>query len=254
MIIDDWFMQMWQGNQVAWLAFGLVIVVVGLMSMLGIIWWKTPQPAKKMLLNNLHGGGKPIVANAYDDQKVRFETPQIFKEGVLYDKKGGWFFVPRLTQEANDVLGSDVNKEVFTKAFRVEGTNSAFYSAYSGKGTIVNSELQAIIEQERILHPAKNNPGMVTIDKQAFISAIEKIKDKQIIVDPVHVTTFLDPRKIKEYLPKAFTKSQLLAQEHKVREMMRNMQEGMGAKGIMVLLVIILIVNILGLVKSFGVF
>lgn len=256
MIIDDWFMQMFQGNQVAWLAFGLVIAVVGLMCVLGIMYWKMPQPAKKMLWNNLHGGGKPNVFNGYEDQSVRLENPQMYREGILHNPKNkSWYFVMTLTKESEGELGSNVNRELITKAFRMEGAPGAVYFAYSNKGTIMNPELLAMIEQEKELHPElKHNPGLVKIDKQAFINALNRIKDSQVVVDPVYVTTLLDMRKIKAFLPKAFTKDRLLSHENKVKEIMRKLYEGAGNKAIMVLLVIILIVNILGVVKSFGVF
>lgn len=274
MIVDDWFMQMWQGNQVAWLAFGLVIAVVGLMSMLGIGYWKLPQPAKKMFWNNIHGGGKPNVFNGYEDQSVRLENPQMYREGILHNPKNkSWYFVMTLTKESEGELGSNVNRELITKAFRMEGAPGAVYFAYSNKGTIMNPELLAMIEQEKetksepeetlvgrigerlkeAIH-GKEPRGQIKIDKQAFINALNRIKDSQVVVDPVYVTTLLDMRKIKAFLPKAFTKDRLLSHENKVKEIMRKLYEGAGNKAIMVLLVIILIVNILGVVKSFGVF
>jgi len=257
--IADLFMQMYEGNWVAWLAFSLGILAVALIALFGIVWWKMPQPAKKLFLNNLVGH-RPVVADAYDNKVVVFETPRIFREGVLHDKHSGWHFVPRLTKDAEgppNASGEDVDKflnpaeqEVISKTFTIHGAPGQFYLAYSGKGTIVNPELQMIIEQSRKMQ--KGNPdGYAYVDKNVLISALQTMKESMVKIEPVWLTWFLDPRKIKQYLSKAYSKSQLLAQEIEIQESMREEFKGGLIKIVAFLSVIILLGVIAIAIKEF---
>jgi len=256
MNIMDLFTQMYEGNVIAWFAFALLIVAVGLVMTLGILWWKMPEPAKKLFLNNLVGH-RPIVADAYDNKVLRFETPHIFREGILHDKHSGWHFVPRLTKDANDLL-NEAEQEIVNKTFNIQGAPGQFYLAYSGKGTIINPELQAVIEHSRLYEVSKgkkgNPDGYVHVDKNVLISALQSMKDQMVKIEPVWVTTLLDPRKIKNYLSKAFSKSQLLAQEIEIMDSVREQYQG----NIIKLLVILNVISVVGIIilaaKQFGMF
>lgn len=262
--------QMWQGNSVAWFAFSMIIVTVGLFTMLLIIWWKMPEPAKKLFWNNLFGGHRPIVANAYDNKVVRFETPHIFREGVMYDKKGGWSFVPRLTKDADDTLNT-LEKEIVTRAFHIEGAPGQFYHAYSGKGTVVNPELLAVIENARANKTTEEksklqqvigkingengfNDETVLVDRNVWINILQTMKDKYVRIEPLHITHLSDPRNIKNYLPKAYSKSQLLAQEEEIKASVREEYGGNNIKIILIVTVISLVATIVGVAKQFGLF
>ena len=253
-IIQDLFMQMWEGNLIAWLAFVAIIIAVGLFGLFIVLWWKMPQPAKKLFMNNLRGH-RPTVADAYDNNQLIFETPRIFREGILHDKHSGWHFVPRLTKEA-DTLLNEAEREIVNKTFNIQGASGQFYLAYSGKGTIVNPELMAIMENPGLFGSTvkkKGNPdGYVYVNKQAWIKALQQTKDTFVQIKPVWITTLLDPRKIKNYLSKAYSKSQLLAQEIEIRNDARKEYGGVGSKGVMVLSAITLIAVIVVAVKVFG--
>ena len=250
-IIVDLFMRMYAGDSIAWLAFGLFIVTVGLCSLLGILWWKMPQPAKKLFMNNIVGH-RPIVADAYDNKVLVFETPRIFREGVLHDKRSGWHFVPRLTKEAHDLL-NDAEREIVNKTFNIQGAPGQFYLAYSGKGTIVNPELQAMLEHSRLYQSKKGNPdGYVYADKNVLIGALQSMKEQMVKIEPVWVTTLLDPRKIKDYLSKAYSKSQLLAQEIEITDSVREQYQGNLMKLVAVLGVVSVVATLIVVIKVFG--
>ena len=253
-LIQDLFMQMWQGNLIAWLAFTFFIVVVGLVALLGIIWWKMPQPAKKMFLNNLIGH-RPMFANSFDNKVTRFQTPRIFGEGIMHEKRDGFHFVPRLTQDADEYLNK-AEQEVITKTFTMEGAAGQFYLAYSGKGTIINPELQAVLEHPELFGSTgkkKGNPDRhVYVNKKAFINALQQMKDELVQIKPVWVTTLLDPTKIKHYLPKVYSKSQLAAMEIEIQDAVRDQYQGNTAKMLVVLVLIGLVVSVAVAVKVFG--
>jgi len=247
-MIYEWMRMLYEGHPVAWGLFGSVIGFIVVAVLLVFLWWKMPQPAKRLLLNNLVGR-HPIILNSYDDQHTRLQTPGIFGEGLFYDKKQGFHFSPRLTSDAKDKL-SKTEREIVTKAFRLDGTNSAVYHAYSGKGTIVNAEIQALIQREKAFSKTKK----VLVPKKLVIETLQKMDDKMVMLNPVYLTQYLDPRKIKEYIPKAFTKSALRSMEHHIREDERGKQGiGMNAPiGIMIIIVVVL--QVIGLLKLFGMF
>lgn len=224
LFIQELFMRMFEGDTIAWLAFSLIIIAVSLCSLFVIVWWKMPQPAKKLFLNNLVGH-RPIIADAYDNKFVKFETPHIFREGILYDKEGGWHFVPRLTRDADESLNK-AEQDIVTSAFNIGGASGQFYLAYSGKATIVNPELQAVIEQSGVKKKKGNPDGSTYINKNVLISALQMLKDDLVQIKPVWNTQFVDPRKIKNYLSKAYSKSQLLAQEIEIMESVREQYQG----------------------------
>lgn len=245
-------MQMWAGNMVAWLAFIFLIVSVGLLALFGIVWWKLPQPAKKLFLNNLRGG-RPIVADAYDNKMVKFETPRIFREGIMHDKESGWHFIPRLTKDADQKL-SIGNQAAITSAFSIQGAAGKFYLAYSGKGTVVNPEIQAVIEHNALFKKKGNPDGCVHVPKEALINALNKVEGDTVQIKPVWITALLDPRKIKHYLSKAYSKSQLLAQEIEITDAIREQYQGSLAKITAFMGLISLVVLIVVAAKQFGLF
>jgi len=245
-------MQMFEGNIIAWFAFTGFLVVVGLLALLGILWWKMPQPAKKLFKNNLFGN-RPVIANAYDNKQLVFQTPSVFREGIVYDKEFGCHFHPRLTSDVDDSLNL-AEQELINKTFSIKGASGQFYLAYSGKGIIVNPELQAVIEHSSLFTPGKNkNPERyIYVKRKALIEALQEIKDDMIQIKPVWITTFLDPRKIKKYLSKTVSSSQLFSHEVKIRSDAQKQYGGVGTKGIIVLSVITLVAVVLVVVKVFG--
>jgi len=254
MFIADWLRMMFEGNMVAWGLFASGAVNLALVTIFVILLWKMPDPAKRLTLNNFFRG-HPIIADSYDDQSVKFETPPISREGFFHDKRSGFHFLPRLSSDAEKTLTMS-ERELITKAFRVGGTNSAFYLGYSGKGTVVNPAIQKLIEHSEMYEKLrKSNPGIIQVPKKALIDTMQKMKDKFVQIEPVWITQFLDPRKIKEYMPKAFTKSQLASQEQKVREDVRGEVNRGGSMGILaILLVGVLVLQVVCLAKQFGMF
>ncbi len=248
MFIYTWLQMLFEGNPVAWVLFGCIIGFIVLTILLVVLWWKMPQPAKRLLLNNLRGGN-PIIANAYDDMSVRIETPRIFREGYFYDKRKGWYFTPRLTTDAANDL-SEQERQIITKSFRLRGTNSSFYLAYSGKGVVVNPEIQALIEHDK----AKKKGETVQIPKEILIERLKMMKEKVVTIKPTWISQFLDPRKIKEYMPKAITKSGLRNMEYKVREDERG-KSGIGANAPIIIMVLaVIVLQAVCLLKQFNAF
>lgn len=244
-------MQMFEGNIIAWLAFSGFITVVVLIVLLGIVWWKMPQPARKLFKNNLFGQ-RPVIADAYDNKVVRFETPTIFREGIMYDKDSGCHFHPRLTSDAKPSLNQE-ERELINKTFSIQGAPGQFYLAYSGKGIIVNPELQAVIEHASLFKrdKKKSSEKFVYVKRKVLIDALQELKDDMIKIKPVWITTLLDPRKIKEYLSKTISSSQLYAHEVKIRADAQKQFGGVGAKGILVLSLITLAAVVAVAVKVF---
>jgi hypothetical protein len=83
-VYPDPITQLWQGNPIAYLAGGLVIVIVAMIVALMVIKLKMPQLAWALIKNNIRGGG-PIIESIYENNVVRFFTPKIFQSGVAYD-------------------------------------------------------------------------------------------------------------------------------------------------------------------------
>jgi len=254
-MIYEWLQMLYEGNLIAWALFASVIGFMVVAVALVFLWWKMPRPAKRMLLNNLIGK-HPIIANSYDDMSVRFETPRIFREGFFYDKKKGWHFSPRLTTDAAKDLSKGA-RQAITRAFRVLGTNSSFYLAYSGKGIVINPEIQALIEHEEVFNPKQKRKKRrnVQVPKQLLIETLQKMKDDMVMIKPVWTTQFLDARKIKEYMPKSITKSGLRSMEWKIREDERGKIGGLGTNAPIILMVVIVVVlQAISLLKLFNAF
>ena len=276
-LIMEVFNQMWKGNPVAWLCFTLAIIIILTFAIIIFLWWKTPAPAKRLLLNNLRfGGARPVIANAYDDHVLRFFTPTIFAEGITYDSHKGFHFLPRITKETSKAMTAD-ELETATKAFRVEGSSSAFYLAYSGKAVLVNPELLAYIE-----HPYDmKNPFLqselqkdkyikarklfkelrellpdhaIKIKKEDLINVLMRIKDKEILIYPLWITRLVNPVKLKQLMPKMWTKSQLLGHEQKVRDLERGKLQRGSIAITAFLLIIILLLQFINLLKTMGAF
>jgi len=251
------FEEMWLGSQTAWVAFGLMIATVGLAVLFIIVWWKMPEPAKKLFLNNLIGH-RPVIANAYDNKVMRFETPEICGEGLMHDKRSGWHFLPRLARDNNKLTVDE--KTVMTDAFQIQGANGQFYVAYSGKGTIVNPSLEAVLEEQRVYgkqeakQKTEGKNGSVFVDKKVWIAALQKMKGDMVQVDPVWITSFLDPRKIKAHLSKSYSKSQLAAQEEEIAQSVQEQLGGGKMKIVLVLGVITLVAVVAVAAKVYQVF
>jgi len=252
MFIDKWLWQMFQGDPIAWSLFISIFVVIFLSLALFVVWWKMPDPAKRIFLNNLRGQ-HPMIADAYDDLSLKIETPKLFREGIFHDKRSGWHFMLRPKAGVEDDLTTP-ERDILTKAFRVVGTNTSFYLAYSGKGVVVNPAIQQLIEHEQTVKTL-GNPGYVEVPKDLLMGALSAMKDKMIKIEPVYITSFLDARKIKEYIPKALTKSQLLSLEQKVREDSRGEYARGGMEGIILLMLVgVFILGIVSLAKQLGAF
>lgn len=262
LFIMDMLMQMWEGNLVAWMAFIFLILAVACVVILLVAYWKLPQPAKKMFWNNLFHHN-PVVFDAYDNRKLRVETPQIFREGILHDKDSGWHFVPRPTTEMSDTL-SVSEREIINKTFTLDGASGQAYLAYSGKGLIVNPELQTFLENSKALLPKHSNVDgkqpqspievkrRVQVPKQAWIDALTRVKGKFVSVD-VYITWLLDPRRIKDMIDTAWMESQLVAMEVDIRkDAMAEAQGGTLIKVTLLLVVVGLVMVGVGLAKLFN--
>ena len=251
LFIDKWLWQMFQGDPIAWSLFISMFVIIFLSLALFVGWWRMPEPAKRMLLNNLLGKGNPILVIAYDDQSVRFLTPRLSKEGVFYDRKMGVHFLPRMASDANEKLGKN-EKNSLTKAFHVRGTNSRLYLAYAGQATAVNSEIASLIEKDG---EEKANPGTIKVPKEKLAAVIQFIKEKVVTIKPMWTTQFLDPRKIKAYMPYAYTDSQLASHEQEIREEMRTEFHRGSTEGLVLLMLVgLFILGIVSLAKQLGAF
>ena len=249
-VLTDWFMQMWQGRFVAILAFILVIVVVALLALLILIWWKLPQPARKMFRNNLWGHN-PIVFNAYDTRVLKVDTPKFQEAGIGYSKENGWSFVPRLTRDTGEALSSS-EQDLITKAFVVEGLHVPAYVGYSGKATIANPELQAFLDNAEVFTKKGNPHNRVLVPRQAFINALQNMKDDMVQIAPMWVTQLVDPRKLKQHLSRSWDKARLFAMEQAVREQLRNELGGTLVKAALVLTIVTLVVGILTLARLYN--
>lgn len=267
--ITNWFMRMYKGDDIAWIAFVAVILTVMLLAAGGVVWWKLPSFAKKVFFNNIRANN-PTIANAYDDRVIRFETPQVFGSGIMYNGKGGWFFPPHLMSElADGKLGKD-ERSAITGAYHIQGSSSAFYLACSIKGAIINPEVASILEHPEFYEKLKDErfgsvrsflvgdkpaEGIVRVSKVLFMDAVKRIEGDYVTISPVHITTRVDPAKIKEYLPQMFTKSMLLAIELKVKEIAARVGGRMDLIKLVLILsgVSVLISGVIA-AKLFGVF
>jgi hypothetical protein len=268
LFIYDWMWQLYEGNPVAYLALGLAIAIAAIVAVLLLLIRKLPAPAKTMWKNELRHGNN-IIADCYDDKFVCFETPPIYGEGLFYEKKRGVHFLPSIPKSAlsEETLSNGGNPDIrlpskaeaiaefLGKAFHIGGTSSRFYFAYSGRANVVNPEIQAFLEHERII-TNKTEDAPIDVPKEALLKLITELKDKTIRVKPMWISLMMDPRTIKRLVPEAWDKSKLEAYEWFARNQERHEQQGIG--GIKTLLILILLaIAIMGIVlgaKLFGAF
>lgn len=246
--------QAFQGNPVAWYCIALGIVMLILLVMMLIVWWKMPQISKSQFWNNLTGGAKPTVAQCHEDKYVRFINPIIHSGGFAYFK--GLVYIPlkQWLNGDNEDLSSEI-KDIVNSVYSMEGTPSKLYLNYAKSAAIINPEVAAYIQNEKALQKLHESQK-VEIDKAKFIAFLQAIPDKRVIIEPLNLNfPISDVRKLKEYMPKSVSKSDFVEFENKIRQDERGDKRGMGSGTILVLLlVILLILNGVGLLKQFGVF
>lgn len=253
--------QLFEGNIVAIIALAGIVGFIVLLSLLVLIWWKMPQPGKRSFMNNLIGG-LPFVATAYDNKRVLFHTPRMFRGGIAHSRDSGWHIFPRL----DTGLEKDLNlteQNAMTGAFTIEGAQGSFFMEYAGKGQIMNPELLYLVQYEKDIQKMqamdkkrKGDGGRVRIPKQDFIDALNTMEDKEVIIDPVYITWRLDPTKIKAKLSKAYSKSQLGELENEIMQYLRGELTGFGSKGGILLFIgiIDLILSVVIVLKSLNAF
>ena len=246
-MFDIWMRMLLQGNPVAWFALILTLVVAILIVFDVFLWLKLPAPAKKMFINNITAGDSTI-AIAYPDHKIRYEIQKLYREGFTFNPKNHeWHVLPRLKTELKENFTLD-EQEVFTKPFQVDGSKGAFYFACSEKGAIITPNLLDTLEHSDWY---EDKDKRVLVNRKALINVLSRLNDEDIVIKPVNITRFVDPTKIKEHISDVWFKSALLSLEMKVKELYMRFGGGFG-NILPLLIVIVIVLQVIGLVKSFG--
>ena len=114
----DIFTRLFEGDWIAWTTLIFFIVIVGLASFLIILWWKLPQFAKAGFINNLIAH-RPVILECYENKKVVFQIPQMFRNGLAY-LKGAWFIPPKLWATAGEDL-KDAERQAINAIYSGDG-------------------------------------------------------------------------------------------------------------------------------------
>jgi hypothetical protein len=142
----DIFTRLFEGDWIAWTTLALFIVVVGLACFLIILWWKMPQFAKAGFINNLVSH-RPVVVECYENKKIVFQLPQLFRNGLGYFK-GIWSVFPKLWVGANEDL-KDAERQAVNAVYSGDGCPAGLYFNYVVQAQVVNPELLVIVQHER---------------------------------------------------------------------------------------------------------
>lgn len=242
--------QAFQGNGVAWYAIIFGILAVAMVSFNIFLWWKMPQLAKAMFINNTIGGNKPTMAQCYDTKRVKFFNPQVLRSGMAVLKNSLYIF-PKAWAGADDLTPSE--RDIFNAVYSIDGTQSAFFVNYALQAGVLNPGLVAYIEHEKLLQQLK--PGQpVMVDKKEFIDVLNVLEEDKIQIAPLHFSfPISDIRNLKTWLSKSLSKSNFVELEYKIRQDERGDKEGLNLQTIIVFLVVIsLFVSIITLVKTLG--
>jgi hypothetical protein len=216
-----------------------------------ILWLKLPQYAKRGFINNLIQH-RPVVLECYENKKVVFQIPQMFRNGLAY-LKGVWFIPPKLWAGSGEDL-KDAERQALNSVYTGDGCPAGLYVNYSIQAQISNPELLVVVQHERAIQKLGAKDA-VRIPKDVFIAALNSIKDKDVQLSPMNLDLPLDIRGLKTVLPKSLSKSELAEQENRIRQDVRQQTSGVGSNGIVILLLVVtLILGVVSLLKQFGVF
>jgi hypothetical protein len=242
--------QAFQGNSVAWYAIIFGIGAVGLLFFNIFLWWKMPQLAKAMFINNTIGGNKPTMAQCYDTKRVKFFNPEVLRSGMAVLKNSLYIF-PKAWAGADDLTPSE--RDIFNAVYTIDGTQSAFFVNYALQAGVLNPGLVAYIEHEKLLQQLK--PGQpVNVDKNEFIEVLKMIPEDKVQIAPLHFSfPISDIRNLKTWLSKSLSKSNFVELEYKIRQDERGDKEGLNLQTILVLLVLIqILIGGISLAKMMG--
>ena len=279
-MLEELFWLVMNGSMVGYTFIVLVILTICLA--VGFVWFyrKMPSIAKKILWNELLHHN-PIVANCYDDQLVEFQTPRILSEGIFWNKDGThtgiWHLHPKVPDELLIAAGHEQNKptnpgnpkeeakkllqpqlfqpivkgleSLYRKAFHIIGSGSRLYFAYSGKAEIVSPEILALMDNSEL---TRKNGETVEVKKDALLMALSQIKEDYVKVRPVFLTTFMDPRILKTWLPQSYGSTQLDTVDELVRQDERPISKGGKMNTKLIILVLIIGVGALAAIYFIG--
>lgn len=229
-------------------------MVISIMLML-FGWFLKRIPKTAWVLIKSRGNSNPIIANSYDDQHVEIQNEAIKSPGIIYGRSG-WHILPtkvygledenkaedgKLSETERNVRNEAITaREICTKAFNISGLGRAFYLAFSRKAHLVNPEVQAAFEFGKTWNKKE---AKFKIDRLKFIEVLTGLKDKDVVFE-FFGTSFLDPRKIKEYIPEAYEKTTLDAIEAEARRQER--QKDAKQNKMLFFVLIIAVVGIFG--------
>ena len=225
-------------------------IAISVMLMVGG-WFLKRIPKTAWVLIKSRGNSNPIIANSYDDQHVEIQNESIKSPGIIYGKSG-WHILPTKVygSECDDKNKTDeekakdndavVAREICTKAFNISGLGRAFYLAFSRKAHLVNPEVQAAFEFGKVWN---GKDQKFKINRLKFIEVLTGLKEKEIVFE-FHGTMFLDPRKIKEYIPEAYEKTTLDAIEAEARRQER--QKDAKQNRMLFFILIVAVIGIFG--------
>jgi len=246
------FQRLFEGDWISWMVVALFIIVVGCLAFLIILWWKMPQFAKAGFINNLIAH-RPVVLECFENKKVVFQIPTLFRNGLAY-LKGAWFIPPKLWASSEDDL-KDAERQAVNAVYSGDGCPAGLYLNYSIQSQVANPELLAVVQHERELKKLSDKDP-IQIDKDLFIAALRHVKDKYVQLHPMNLDLPIDIRGLKTMLPKSLSKSELAEQENRIRQDVRQ-DAAFGRNKTMILTILIVVsvlVGVVNLLKSLQVF
>jgi hypothetical protein len=209
-----------------------------------------PQFAKAGFINNMIAH-RPVVLECFENKKVVFQIPQLFRNGLAY-QKGAWYIPPKLWASAGEDL-QQAEREAINAVYSGDGCPAGLFLNYSIQSQVANPELLKIVQHEQKLKRLGEKEPIL-IPKELFIAALPHIKDKFIQLQPMNLDLPLDIRGLKTMLPKSLSKSELAEQENRIRQDVRLDKGFGGSKTNTILLVVVLIIGIASLLHDLKVF
>jgi len=248
----DIFWQAYQGNWVAWFAIGLFGVCAGLFMLIIVAWfWKMPQYAKAGFINNLWGGNKPTIGELYENKRLVFRCINLFRSGIGY-LKGVWFLFPKAWATSQEEL-TKAESDLLNSVCTIDGTQSAFYLNQSVQAQVCNPELLAVFQHAEELQELTKKK--IQVKKEVFIEALQKMSDKFVELQPVHLQLPIDIKNLRTMMPKSLSKSELAEQENRIKRDVREQTSGLNLQIVIVIIGVIgVIIGIVGLLKLFAIF
>lgn len=244
--------QAFQGNPVAWYSIVFGILSVASFCFLGVIWWKMPQLAKSLFINNTIGGQKPTMAQCYDTKRVRFFNPQVLRNGMAVLKNSLYIF-PKAWAGTDDLSPSE--RDIFNAVYTIDGTQSPFFLNYAIQAGVVNPGLVAMIEHEKKLQALSSKDAKVEIDRETFIEVLKMLpENEKVQLQPMYFNfPISDIRNLKTWLQKSLSKANFAELEWKVRQDERGQKEGMDKSFLMIILILIqVLISGISLAKLMG--